>query len=67
MGVPLPMQEAKAMASAPRSTSRRARKGARLPGQPPQFVKPISSMGSEMFWKAPSWAASRRKSVVPGQ
>ena len=41
--------------------------GARLPGQPPQLVKPTSSMGSEMFWKAPSWAASRRKSVVPGQ
>ena len=44
-----------------------ARKGARLPGQPPQFVKPTSSMGSEMFWNAPSRAESRRKSVVPGQ
>ena len=32
MGVPLPMQEAKAMASAPRSTSRRARSGARFAG-----------------------------------
>ena len=48
-------------------TKELVRRGARLPGQPPQLVKPTSSMGSEMFWKAPSWAASMRKSVVPGQ
>ena len=68
IGVPFWMQEANTMVSAPRRTSSLARRIAFLPGQPPQFIKPIMLISSfEKSAKAPLRCATARKSVVPGQ
>jgi len=66
MGLPFEMQEAKTMASAPRSTSIFARGMARFPGHPPQVTNPTISTGP-VSAKAPFPSAVILKSVVPGQ
>lgn len=57
------------MVSAPRVISSFARKTAFLPGQPPQSINPIISMGSfsGVSEKAPDLSLIARKSFVPGQ
>ena len=66
IGMPLAMQEAKAMVFAPRFTISLARKTAFLPGQPPQSLKPINSISSSIPSKAPFFSRTILKSVVPG-
>lgn len=55
------------MVSAPRSASSRALSTARLPGQPPQFMNPTSSISPSTPSKAPPLVRIILKSVVPGQ
>jgi len=61
------MQDANAIASTPRSMSNLALSNERLPGQPPQLVKPISSGLPSSFAKAPLLLRIATKSAVPGQ
>lgn len=61
------MHEAKAIVSAPRSTSFRARNTAFLPGQPPQLQNPTSVMSPSTPSKAPLFSRTVLKSLVPGQ
>lgn len=65
IGVPLDMQEAKTITSAPHSTMNFTLVTALLPGQPPQLVKPVISTGP-VFSNAPLPCAAFLKSVVPG-
>lgn len=65
MGLPLEMQEAIAITSAPRSTNVLAREAAFLPGQPPQETNPTTS-DSPISANANLPDNATLKSVVPG-
>ena len=66
-GVPFWIQEAKTRVTAPRFTSSLARRMAFLPEQPPQLIKPITSIFSPIPENAPVFSRTALKSAVPGQ
>ena len=66
MGVPFTMQDARQTASAPWDASILALSGIFLPGQPPQFTNPTSSMSPSISEKTPLRPRMAAKSVLPG-